>query len=91
MLFDFNKAFDAVSNTVLFDKMRQLEESSPLLNEISDFLIGHTTGVMTFSFISLVFNESNKVLSWAFYSSSFMSTTYHQTSKVNVNFADEIK
>ena len=40
VLFDFAKAFDVVSHTILVDKLRLLGVTGPLLSWISDFLIG---------------------------------------------------
>ena len=45
VLFDFSKAFDVVSHSILIDKLRLIGVGGPLLGWIHDFLIGRTMSV----------------------------------------------
>ena len=45
VLFDFSKAFDVVSHTVLIEKLKSLGVGNPLLGWLSDFLVGRIMSV----------------------------------------------
>lgn len=45
VLFDFSKAFDVVSHAVLIEKLKLLGVGNPLLDWLSDFLIGRMMSV----------------------------------------------